>query len=253
MYNMKKEKAEKSSVKKNIPFYISLAICLAAVFGAAWTTYGNIEDYMEPAAESSEEPSAEQKVNEEISGQRYQRAESSAEESSKAESEQSSEDEKEDESSVDTAPVQTEVSENEPVKPDAVFPIEKGEIVKPFSIKNPLKSLTMNDWRTHGGIDISAGDGAAVKAVLDGEVESLYHDALLGNVIRIAHEGDYTVLYCGVTDTSVVKEGDHVSAGDTIAYVGKIPSEIKDAPHLHIELCYKDSPVDPESIFKQTA
>ncbi len=249
MYSMKEEKAQKSSIRKNIPFYISLAVCLAAVLGAAWTTYGNIEEYMDAPEEISEQ-SEEQKVNEEVSGQSYSRPEKPVQES-KPQTKKENSDTKESSSqentkNPDTADAKPVVTEN--TAPKAVLPIDSGDIVKPFSIKKPLRSVTMNDWRTHSGIDISAGSGSPVRAVLNGKVASVYKDAMLGNVVKIEHEGGYTALYCGVTDTTVVHEGDTVAAGDTIAYVGKIPSEVLDKEHLHLEMTLNGDMIDPEAL-----
>ena len=54
MFSMKKEKIARKSPRKNISFYISLALCIAAVAGAAWNTYGSIDEYVETGEESSQ-------------------------------------------------------------------------------------------------------------------------------------------------------------------------------------------------------
>ncbi len=252
MLNMKNERNYKKSPKKNIGFYISLAVCLAAVAGAAWTTYGSIQEYTQPSDENSIQESKNEKVNEEVSGQKYEKSE--IEESSKPEtseigtessaktsgSEQSSN--KTEEASVQ----QTVAEESEALTAE---PIDKGEILKPFSLKNPIKSETMGDWRTHNGVDISAGEGTPVRAIMGGIVKDLYTDPLLGNVIAVEHSGGYESFYCGVTDTSIARKGDNVKAGDTIGYVGKIPSESKDKSHLHLEVKLDGNNMDPTLIY----
>ncbi|MBR2177083.1 MAG: peptidoglycan DD-metalloendopeptidase family protein [Clostridia bacterium] len=254
MFSMKNEKNYRKSPKKNIAFYISLAVCLAAVFGAAWTTYGNIEEYTGTQEESTVQESKDTKVNEEVSGQNYNKTESQpapesepSKEESKAQSEPSAVKTEDDDKKQED--VQPTAVEPEPSKPETASPIEKGEVIKEFSLKNPLKSKTMNDWRTHSGVDISAEEGSPVRAMMEGKVKKLYSDPLLGNVICIEHSGGYEAYYCGVTDTSIAKEGDTVKAGDTIGYIGKIPSEIKDDSHLHLEVKYNGSYIDPTSLY----
>ncbi len=252
MLSMKNERNYRKSPKKNIGFYISLAVCLAAVAGAAWTTYGSIQEYTQMSDESSVQESENARVNEEVSGQDYE--ESKVEESSKPEASdarqssdiQTSEREQESEASVEASALQTVTEESKAMTAE---PIDKGEILKPFSPKNPVKSETMGDWRTHSGVDISAGDGTPVRAIMSGVVKDLYSDPMLGNVIVIEHTGGYESYYCGVTDTSVAQKGSNVKAGDTIGYIGNVPSESKDKSHLHLEVKLDGNYMDPTLIY----
>lgn len=257
MLNMKNERNYKKSPRKNIGFYISLAVCLAAVAGAAWTTYGSIQEYSQPSEESSIEQSENEKVNEEVSGQEYEKSEteesskpesseSSQESSRKSEESQTSRSEQSSRKPVEPSVQQTAAEESEPLTAE---PIDKGEVLKPFSPKNPVKSETMGDWRTHSGVDIKAGEGTPVRAVMSGVIKDLYADPMLGNVIVIEHSGGYESLYCGVTDTSIATKGSSVKAGDTIGYIGKIPSESKDEPHLHLEVKLDGNNMDPTLIY----
>ena len=261
MQNMKKQRDQRRSAKKNIGFYISLAICIAAVAGAALTTYGSIEEYNRSADEVSSEQSQEAQVNDEVSGQTYDL--SQAEESIAASSEPERTEKKKvivkkkeaseyTAKSEQTAPVNAEKSDAAVPDKKALTakPVEKGEVIKGFSPKDPIKSETMNDWRTHSGVDISAGEGTPVRSIMDGTVKKLYSDPLLGNVIEISHKGGYEARYCGLTDTSVVKAGSNVNAGDTIGYIGKIPSESKDKPHLHLEVTIDGGYIDPTLIYE---
>ncbi len=260
MSDMRKERKYNSSPKKNIGFYISLVICLGAIAGAAWTTYGSIMDYNRLTDENPVEESRNTAVNDEVSDKPYNKKiveESSKPESqpeivSRAETEEESTDMEEStvfEESV--RPINTETVDNTPESALATTaePIDKGEVIKKFSPKNPLHSLTMNDWRTHSGVDISAGEGSPVRAVMEGTVSKIYTDPMLGNVIVIDHKGGYTGRYCGMTDTPVVHEGSNVNAGDTIGYIGKIPSESKDGPHLHLEILLDNTFLDPTLIY----
>lgn len=259
MQSMKKQRNNDRSPRKNIGFYISLAICITAVGAAAWTTYAGIEENNSTVQEESVQESQHTEVNDELSGQTYERSEPLPE-SSTAPKEESRTEEKTKAQTKKTsviaegskaAPVIKEQS-SAPEKNSTIisFPVENGRIVKPFSPKNPLRSLTMNDWRTHSGTDISASAGASVRAIMAGKVSRVYDDPLLGKVIEISHTGGYTARYCGISDNPVVKAGSNVRAGDTIGYLGTIPSECKDKPHLHLEIKYDKSFFDPALILK---
>ena len=226
MYSMKKEKNYRKSPRMNIGFYISLAVCIVAVAGAAWSTYGSIEEYNDMSQETEVEQSSTVKVTEEVSGQSYSRPE----ENSKQESSES----KKEVSKTETSKVESSV-------------LESNTNTKPAVTEEV--STTMNDWRTHNGIDISADEGKPVHAVLSGKVTKMYSDPLLGNIIVIESSGGYELSYCGVTNTSIAKEGNAVNAGETIGYIGKIPSEISDESHLHLEAKLDGEYIDPKILF----
>lgn len=242
----------------NIGFYISLAICLIAVVAAVWTTYSGIDEYNRSVQEESVPQSRHTQVNDEVSGELYERSEpqpessaaikeeSSRTEVSKVRAVKTSEKSEAPKAAAVNAEQSTPLEENSTI---VSFPVENGKIIKPFSPKNPLKSLTMNDWRTHGGADISASSGASVKAIMAGKVSKVYSDPMLGNIIEISHTGGYTASYCGLSDTPVVKTGSNVSSGDTIGYIGTVPSECKDEPHLHLEIRFDNALFDPSLIF----
>ncbi len=265
MLNMRKPKGyqnykNQKSPKKNVGFYIALAICIVTVAAAAWTTYGSVMDYSELAEESSEQ-SAEVKVDQDVSGEKY---ESEAEENNVSDDESTEESAEPSEESDEESDTQ-ESDEAEAVPQDAqedseeavetavdtsrTSPIEKGKIIKKFSPNNPIQSKTMSDWRTHSGVDISASKGTPVHSITGGTVKMIYKDALLGNVIVVEHTGGFTAYYCGLTDTPVVKTGNTVSTGDTIGYVGTVPGEILDESHLHLEIKSDSDLIDPTTIF----
>ena len=241
MFSMKKEKYEKRSPKKNIAFYVSLALCIAAVAGAAWNTYGSIEENAEPYEESSQESSRAKTLEaaNEVSGEKYEGSaivvsvpeESSGEESIKL-----------------LTPSMPESKEPSESSAKVYKPVEKGDVIKKYSPKDPIQSLTMKDWRTHNGIDISGAEGASVHAVESGIVSEIKQDPLLGNIICIK-SSDHELSYCGMTNVSVVEEGVHVMAGETIGYIGTIPSEQNDEPHLHLEAFAGGEHIDPASLF----
>ncbi len=251
--NDRNEYEQKKSFKSNLGFYIALAICIVTILAAAWTTYGTVVDYQSQVAEESSSPSSNINVNHDVSGQKYESSvvsESSAEEQSsdlpQESSQESSMESSTEEMVVESSwqPVQETVSEDH-----ATQPIDNGTIIKTFSPKNPIKSQTTSDWRTHQGIDISAKSGTPVHAVRNGTVKSVYSDPMLGNVVCIEHTDGYMAYYCGLTETSIVKEESRVSSGDTIGYVGIVPFEVLDESHLHLEVKKDGEYIDPTILF----
>ena len=115
-----------------------------------------------------------------------------------------------------------------------VLPVE-GKIFAAFSGDELVYNKTMDDWRTHNGIDIKASAGSAVKASCSGRVENVYSDGMLGTVVEIAAE-DYTVRICGLAEDVKVNKGDKVSRNQPIGTVGEIPLEIAEDSHIHLEI-----------------
>lgn len=95
----------------------------------------------------------------------------------------------------------------------------------------------------HYGVDVTANEGEAIKAVYDGVVifSSYTYDG--GYVIQIQHPDNLISVY---KHNSVLlkKVGDQVSAGESIAVIGNT-GELTDGPHLHFELWHKGNPIDP--------
>ncbi len=231
------------SVKKNTGFYIALAICIVSVAAAAWTTYGSVVEYSS-TGESTE--SSELQAGNDVSGEKYEQENSDMVTQSSLEEESSDvgSDDTASESTADTATqANTEAEEKKLSQP-----IENGRVIKKYSPDDPLFSKTTSDWRIHRGTDISAPEGGAVRSSTDGVVKSVEKSAMLGNTICIEY-GDYDIYYCGLTESPVVSEGNNVSSGDTIGYVGIVPGELLDESHIHIEVKKGKDYVDPETIF----
>ena len=110
----------------------------------------------------------------------------------------------------------------------------------------PIKGLVTNEYdpeQSHLGIDIVAPEKTMIKSVLSGTVIFTEKTLDTGWVIAIQHENGYVSFY---KHNSVLlkKSGNFVRAGDVIAVIGNT-GELTTGPHLHFELWYKGSPVDP--------
>ena len=112
----------------------------------------------------------------------------------------------------------------------------------------PVKGIVSGkyDVRTkHFGTDIVTQPKALVSAVLDGTVIFTGWTMETGFVIEVQHPNNIVSVY--KHNASLLKEtGDLVRAGDAISIVGDSGELYTSGPHLHFEIWYKGSPLDPE-------
>jgi murein DD-endopeptidase MepM/ murein hydrolase activator NlpD len=107
-----------------------------------------------------------------------------------------------------------------------------------------LTSLFGRRWgREHEGIDMAAPPGTPVLAAADGEVIYAGNQVRgYGNMVVVQHVGDLLTVYAH-NSVLLVKTGDRVSVGKTIAKVGSTGHST--GPHLHFEVRSGESPQDP--------
>ena len=136
-----------------------------------------------------------------------------------------------------------------------VSPMTAGNIIKEWSADIPVFSNTMEDYRLHLGVDISAAAGTTVYAVADGTVESVEFHPMMGQTVVISHANGYKSVYQNMQTTipSGIQTGVTVKAGDAIGAVGDTALiEISEDPHLHFELYKGDVCENPLAHFTVT-
>jgi murein DD-endopeptidase MepM/ murein hydrolase activator NlpD len=94
----------------------------------------------------------------------------------------------------------------------------------------------------HPGIDLAARTGTPVLAAGEGTVTFAGSDPEYGNLVVIAHGLGLETRY-GHNSRLNVREGDRVSRGQPIAFVGSTGNST--APHLHFEVLRSGVAVDP--------
>ena len=118
--------------------------------------------------------------------------------------------------------------------------------INSFSFFTPLRGIVtskFNPREKHYGIDIVAVQNEAIKATLDGVVVFTGWTLETGYVIGIQHSHNLFSIY--KHNSALLKEqGAFVKAGDPIAIVGS-SGELSTGPHLHFELWYNGTPVNP--------
>ena len=131
--------------------------------------------------------------------------------------------------------------------PSWTSPVE-GYVFKHNSTDELVYSLTLGDYRTHKGIDISASAGSEVRACSGGKIDGVYYDPFMGYCVSISH-GDGVVSYyknLGEDLPEGTVEGREVRGGEVIGYVGESAMiEFSDESHLHFELEVGGNNTDP--------
>ena len=96
--------------------------------------------------------------------------------------------------------------------------------------------------RFHYGLDLSAEEGAVIRAFADGTVLAVAESTELGKYVEVVHANGYTTLYahCSRINASA---GQSVKAGDPIAEVGSTGDATGN--HLHFELCCDGTYLNP--------
>ena len=94
----------------------------------------------------------------------------------------------------------------------------------------------------HGGIDIVAPEGTPVKAAASGKVAEVGNRGNYGLAVVLEHSGGVTTWY-GHNSKVLVRVGDHVKQGQTIALVGR--TGLTTGPHLDFRIKIGDQAVDP--------
>lgn len=127
----------------------------------------------------------------------------------------------------------------------ASAPLENS--VKGFHFFPPVRgdvTSSFNLTKGHFGTDIASAPNEVVVAVLEGTVTMATWTLETGYVIQIQHNGNLLSVYKH-NSKLLKKAGSHVSAGEAIAIVGN-SGELTTGPHLHFELWFNGTPVDPE-------
>jgi murein DD-endopeptidase MepM/ murein hydrolase activator NlpD len=106
------------------------------------------------------------------------------------------------------------------------------------------------DKKRHQGIDVVTKKDEAVKACLAGTVIYAGYTRKDGYIVILDHSNGFISVYKH-NKTVLKKMGDKVRLGDPVSIVGNT-GENTDGPHLHFELWFKQSPVNPADYIKFT-
>ncbi len=99
----------------------------------------------------------------------------------------------------------------------------------------------------HKGVDLASNKGNKVKTMAQGKVTRSGWNGGYGNMIEIDHGNGFKTRYAHL-NKSYVKKGEYVKLGDTIGEVGSTGRST--GPHLHYEVIYNGTQVDPMAFIK---
>ncbi len=119
--------------------------------------------------------------------------------------------------------------------------------IRSFLFFPPLKGTVTNRFDPvirHYGVDIVSKPDEVIKATLDGTVLLANFTSETGWVIGIQHSNNLFSWYKH-NSALLKKVGDFVKAGEVIAVIGN-SGELSSGPHLHFELWFNGSAVDPQ-------
>jgi lipoprotein NlpD len=127
-----------------------------------------------------------------------------------------------------------------PPLPRMAWPL-RGKILSAYGTKP--------DGQKNDGIDIAAAKGTPVKAADAGTVIYAGAEApRMGNLLLVSHSGGYVTAYAH-NEALLVKKGDKVTRGQTIARVGT--SGGVSEPRLHFEVRKDNRTIDPTQVLPQ--
>jgi murein DD-endopeptidase MepM/ murein hydrolase activator NlpD len=149
------------------------------------------------------------------------------------------------------------------ISPQAAQPLPDPVLVAP-----PMAGLTVKDLadtfdqmrgaNRHEAIDLMEPWGTPVLAVVDGTIIKLFLSKPGGNTIYLFDNDQAYCYYYAHLDhyAAGLHEGQHVSPGDVIAYVGSTGNANPAAPHLHFTIFelgperrwWKGTPINPYPI-----
>lgn len=109
---------------------------------------------------------------------------------------------------------------------DTQLPLSKFTVTARYGQKGRM-------WQTsHGGIDLAAPTGTAIRPVQAGTVTKVEFHPAFGNVVWIQHPNGLTTRYGHMSQFGNFRAGQNVSLGDIIGYVGQTGNA--SGPHLHL-------------------
>lgn len=100
---------------------------------------------------------------------------------------------------------------------------------------------------THPGVDLKLAPGTPIGAIAGGRVQTVASDDILGLHVIIEHKIGWTTVYSiyGHFGATMVQEGQVVTPGQTIGFVGSTGSTT--GPHLHLQVDQDDGTVPHEA------
>jgi murein DD-endopeptidase MepM/ murein hydrolase activator NlpD len=111
----------------------------------------------------------------------------------------------------------------------------------------PVKGIITESFNLlgdHYGVDIVTKPDETVKTTLDGTIIFAGFSAADGNVLHVQHSNNLVSIYKHCS-SFLKTTGDRVKSGEAIGVVGNTGEKSR-GPHLHFELWFNGSPINPQ-------
>lgn len=115
-----------------------------------------------------------------------------------------------------------------------------------FFFFSPIKGIVINGFnisKKHYGVDVAGKKNEPIKSILNGTVIFSNWTLETGYTIAIQHQQNLISVYKH-NSALLKKAGEYVKAGEPVAFIGN-SGEQTSGPHLHFELWFNGSPVNP--------
>ena len=99
----------------------------------------------------------------------------------------------------------------------------------------------------HKGVDLASNKGNKIKTMAKGKIVRSDYNGGYGKFIEIDHGNGFRTKYAHL-NKSYVKKGQYVEQGEAIGEVGSTGRST--GPHLHYEVLFNGTPVDPMTFIK---
>ena len=140
-----------------------------------------------------------------------------------------------------------ENQEQKPVVSVIVFDMPvNGTIIKDYVDNGVVYNQTLNLYSGHKAIDFASEEGAVVKAVFQGVIESIETSKLEGTTLILDHGNGLKSVYNSIEVNEDIEVGDSLSKGDSLGVISTNNRlEYKDGAHLHFEVLENGKKIDP--------
>ncbi|MEE1103314.1 MAG: M23 family metallopeptidase, partial [Alistipes sp.] len=131
----------------------------------------------------------------------------------------------------------------------AIWPIDRTKMRNKIGAFGYRNHPVYKRWKFHSGVDMPGRIGDPIYATGDGTVDEVIITRIrygYGTQVVIDHGFGYKTRYAHLNKVHV-KEGDKISRGQLIADMGN--TGVSTSPHLHYEVIYNRSHVNPINYF----
>lgn len=240
--NAKKKKEQRQNLYVTIIVLLMMVAVIAAIATSLAKNPAVIDDPKETdPAKDAAKPSDTEKNNEGIDTEDV-----FFNKDDEKETEDTKKDTSDTEKDTEKTDAEPAVPEKEPL-PVFIAPV-RGELLKGISLDTPVYSNTMEDYRTHTGVDLYCDAGGDVAAVAAGTITEIVNDPMMGTTVCIEHSGGAVSVYKNLSEElpEGIAAGKTVSAGQIIATAGDTALlELAEESHIHFELKIDGNLVDP--------